>query len=328
VYSTTDPAGFEVSIPESYEDDNKYFTREQLGAAEQYYREHGYTVLRGSATAVDCETARRSFDDGIRPYPGFLSRQTGSNAQRNKFNDRGFLMNPILNVQDVPERLGKNFRRDTLKVICNDLVRDFLRLHFGEDPAIVQTMYFEGNSETWPHQDTYYLDSEKIGTMVAAWYALEDIKPGAGRFFVYEKSHLIDLRKNGGDFDIAFNHSRYKNLVVDLIREQKLACKAPALRQGDVLLWNSKTIHGSLRTSQLQYSRSSLTAHFIPLSHRFLQFQSLDKRLNYRNFDGWKIHHPKPLDEFKPRVMLGLESNFPRGFALLKKVAIKSFLGN
>ena len=37
-------------------------------------------------------------------------------------------------------------------------------------------MYFEGNSATWEHQDTYYLDSEKVGCMIAGWIALENIK--------------------------------------------------------------------------------------------------------------------------------------------------------
>jgi hypothetical protein len=44
---------------------------------------------------------------------------------------------------------------------------------------LVQSMYFEGNPATWAHQDTYYLDSEHTGAMTAAWFAVEDIKPGA-----------------------------------------------------------------------------------------------------------------------------------------------------
>jgi len=35
-----------------------------------------------------------------------------------------------------------------------------------------------------------YLDAEEIGRMTAAWVAVEDIAPDAGRFFVYPKSHL------------------------------------------------------------------------------------------------------------------------------------------
>src|SRR2546430_17089029 len=75
----------------------------------------------------------------------------------------------------------------------------------GEPGKIVQSMYFEGNPKTWAHQDTYYLDSMEIGGMAGAWIAVEDIHPGAGRFFVYSGSHVIEIRKNGGDFGNAFH---------------------------------------------------------------------------------------------------------------------------
>ena len=65
----------------------------------------------------------------------------------------------------------------------------------GEKPKVVQSMYFEGNSATWEHQDTYYLDAEKLGDMSAAWVALEDISAKAGRFFICPGSHKIELEK-------------------------------------------------------------------------------------------------------------------------------------
>jgi ectoine hydroxylase-related dioxygenase (phytanoyl-CoA dioxygenase family) len=46
----------------------------------------------------------------------------------------------------------------------------------------------KGNPETWAHQDTYCLDAEELGRMTAAWIALEDSHPGAGRFYVYPGS--------------------------------------------------------------------------------------------------------------------------------------------
>jgi phytanoyl-CoA hydroxylase len=98
---------------------------------------------------------------------------------------------------------------------------------------------------TWPHQDTYYLDAEEIGRMTAAWVAVEDIAPSAGPFFVYPKSHLIDMAKNGGDFDIAFHHERYKEFVKQVIGDHALVCRAPALSKGDVLFWAARTIHAA-----------------------------------------------------------------------------------
>src|SRR5258708_19432794 len=122
------------------------------------------------------------------------------------------------------------------------------RTILGEPGKLVQSMYFEGNPVTWAHQDTYYLDAEQIGRMTAAWFAMEDIAPGAGRFFIYPKSHLIDITKNGGDFDVAFHHDRYKKLIIDVIRRHGLECPAPALRQGHVLFLAAKTLHRTPHT--------------------------------------------------------------------------------
>jgi phytanoyl-CoA hydroxylase len=43
---------------------------------------------------------------------------------------------------------------------------------------------------------------------------------------------------------------------------------APALNKGDVLFWNSGTVHGSLKTINPNYSRKSLTAHYLPSQYQ------------------------------------------------------------
>lgn len=160
--------------------------------------------------------------------------------------------------------------------------------------------------------------------MTAAWFAMEDIAPGAGRFFVYPKSHLIDMEKNGGNFDIAFNHARYKKLVIDVIRRHGLECRAPALHKGDALFWAAKTIHGSLRTTQPERSRSSITTHYIPDSSRFLQFQSRIRGLSLHSIGGMRVHKPKDLSRPTRRAVFWVETTFPKSFQLAKKVAIKT----
>lgn len=326
MFSINTPSGDPISIPATIDEDFAYFTIDELDQAVDYYREQGYVVIRNCVTQEACNRARQEFLDQVKPYEGYLYRQTGGNPERNHFNNSSFVVNPILNVQDVPSRTLAAFRDASLSAICNDKTHKFLNKLYNEEPKLVQSMYFEGNTQTWAHQDSYYLDSEKIGTMAGAWYALEDIEPGAGRFFIYPKSHLIDMAKNGGDFDVAFNHSRYKQLVVDIIREHNLECRAPALRQGDALFWNALTIHGSLETRQPEFSRSSLTAHFIPKSHDFLQFQSRIKKLRMRKFKGWEVNHPKSLDTIRARFILFLETSFPKSFQLVKWSAVKLFV--
>jgi phytanoyl-CoA hydroxylase len=317
------PAGERLSIPVDRSEDQPYFGVDALDEAHDYLLENGYTVIRGIVPRTMCEAANAAARGELARYKGYLYRQTTANPELHAFNDRGFLMNPIQNVQDVPSAALGRFRGATLDILTHENVQRVLDVFFAEPGKLVQSMYFQGNTATWAHQDTYYLDAEEIGTMVAGWFALEDIQPGAGRFFVYPRSHLIDMEKNGGDFDYAFHHERYKELVIDLIRRLGLQCAAPALGQGDVLFWNSKTIHGSLETRQPQHSRASLTAHYIPESARFLQFQSRIKPLKLREYNGMPVNHPKSLDSVSKRMILNIETSFPRSFRLAKKVAVK-----
>ena len=280
--------------------------------------------MRGLLQATDCERIRRAFADEVKPYPGFLYRQTTARAERNQVNAHGHVMNPLVNLQDLDRQRFARLRRHALDAFTAPSVVAALRAVFGEDPKLVQSMYFEGNSATWAHQDTYYLDSERIGTMAAAWFALEDIHPGAGRFYVYARSHRIDLAKNGGDFDVAFHHDRYKKLIVELIRTQRLELRAPALEAGDVLLWNAKTIHGSLPSRGTTNTRQSLTAHYIPRSHRFLSLQSFIRPLRLIEHNGIQVHCPKDQQRLHNRLTLLVESRLPGPFYLAKRLAVKA----
>lgn len=324
MYKIASPTGVAVSIPSDISEDHPYFLQDQLQEANRYLKEEGYVVLRGLIPASLCDQAMQSVQADLKPYRGYLYRQTTQDPERHTFNERGFIMNPVLNMQDVPTASLGNFRQCSLEILTSAGVQAFTKLHFGEPGKLMQSMFFQGNTATWAHQDTYYLDGEEIGSMVAGWFALEDIQPGAGRFYVYPRSHLIDIKKHGGDFDIAFNHQRYKGLIVNLLSKSDVECVAPALRKGDVLFWNSKTIHGSLPTTQPEYSRSSFTGHYIPESSRFLQFQSRFRGQKLKPYNGMLVHHPKSLDDPMRKAVLAFETTFPKTYRLAKQVAIKT----
>lgn len=317
------PSGRAAHIPESAREDREYFPAFD-SRAKEYLATEGYVVVRNLIDPAACAAIRDAFALEVKTYKGFLYRQTTARAERNRFNALGHVMNPLLNLQDLdPERFAQ-LRQHSLAAFTAPAVTAVLRQVFGEDPKLVQTMYFEGNSATWAHQDTYYLDSEHIGSMVAAWFALEDIHPGAGRFFIYPRSHLIDVRRNGGDFDIAFHHERYKALIAGIVERNALELRAPALEAGDVLFWSAKTVHGSLCTLQTQRTRQSLTAHYIPKSHRFLQLQSRFKPLRLREHDGIQVHCPKSQALLRNRMTLLIESYLPGPFYLAKRLAVKA----
>lgn len=323
-YEIVSPSGEMVSIPEKYDPQNDpYLKLDTPEKIKSYYLENGYVVIRQLVNPELCKKIIQYLNSEIRPYPKHLYRQVTGNPEKHKFTEKNFILNSLLNLQDLSSRHFSNFKNTALEIFTDKKLIKVIETILGESAVLVQSMLFEGNPATWAHQDSYYLDSAEIGKMIGAWIAIEDIQPGAGRFYVYPKSHLIDIEKNGGSIDIAFNHSRYKDLIIKIIKDKKLICTAPALKQGDVLLWGSKTIHGSLNTTQPQYSRTSLTAHYIPESKPYLQYQSRNLKLKLKNINGLKIHGPKDQDRIINQSIFFIETRFPRLFPLIKTIAKK-----
>jgi phytanoyl-CoA hydroxylase len=322
-YMLTDNLGGKLAVPETPSDDFVYYSADETAAIRTYYADYGYVVVRGLVPAALLDRANAAFDDEVLPSTRFIYRQASANPERHVLTANGFMQNSILNLQSLDPRYYGGFRHNAAQLLTDPAIQKVVQGIFGEPPKLVQSMYFQGNPVTWPHQDTYYLDSEHLGSMSAAWIAAEDISPGAGRFFVYPGSHKIDMQKNGGDFDIAFHHDRYKQLVRDVIENQRLQCRAPALAKGDVLFWHARTIHGSLPTSQPERSRRSFTAHYIPQSHRFFQWQSREKPLGYTVVNGMRMAHPKDQARASNRAVLFVETRFPGVFRSVKKLAVK-----
>jgi len=321
------PEGREMEIPVSVVRKTDPYPRfEDVTSLRRYYEQEGYVVVRELLPGALCDAAREAFSAEVKPYPGFIYRQALANPEKHIFTEHGYMLNSILNIQDLPmSRFGK-FRERGLALLTHPRLQQIVAAILGEPGKLVQSMYFEGNPITWAHQDTYYLDAMEIGRMTAVWVAVEDIHPGAGRFFIYPGSHKIDMARNRQELDIAFHHDRYKSLVLDVIREHKLECRGPALNRGDALFWSSKTIHGSLKTTRPEHSRSSLTAHFIPTSMEFLQWQTRIKPLHLKDINGVMVHCPKDQNRWHNRLIMALETSFPKTFQTAKKLVVKALL--
>lgn len=180
----------------------------------RYYLENGYIVRRRLVDKALCDKTLSCFQNEIKPCKGFIYRQASADPEKHKFDSAGNVLNSILNPLAVNGKCFPEFRRLSYELLTSEDIYSAAEELPGEKPTMVQSMYFEGNPATWAHQDTYYLDAERMGSMVAVWIALEDIHEAAGRFYIGVKSHRIDMAKNGGNFDISFNHDRYKQLVL------------------------------------------------------------------------------------------------------------------
>jgi phytanoyl-CoA hydroxylase len=318
------PRGLSVSVPETIDEDPTVrFQPDQLVDIRRYYDEYGYVVVSGIIATDVCDQLRGLWDSKVKKTRRFLYRQATARAERHVYNDNGWVMNPILNLQSVDAyRLGdfRNFATD--KVLTDGKLADVFCALLDDAPKVVQSMYFEGNSATWEHQDSYYLDSENAGKMAAAWIAMEPIEARAGRFFICPRSHRLELDRHGYENNIATNHESYVQSVVDKMRELGLEIRAPRLEKGDVLFWNAWTIHGSLDSQHPQHSRSSVTCHAIPARDRFLSLQLRVLDIETDTVNGVQVYRPKDLAKAKNRFILWVESRFPRPFYWLKRRAI------
>ena len=126
-----------------------------------------------------------------------------------------------------------------------------------------QNMLFDKSTGTLDHADTWYLDTKPRGAMIAAWIALEDIHPDAGRFFVYPESHKLNLTENLTNK--IKDQYEYAKFINEYVQKNNLVKFAPPLEKGDVLFWHPFTIHGSWNQKSELYSRKSVTAHYHPV---------------------------------------------------------------
>jgi phytanoyl-CoA hydroxylase len=318
------PRGLSVDVPETVaEDRSPRFAANQVDAIREYYDNHGYVIVQGLIASELCRRVRGLWERDVKPFGGYMYRQATARAERHQFNQNGWVMNPILNLQSVDPRHFGEFREfATTSILSADPLVSVLRKLLGEAPKVVQSMYFEGNSATWEHQDSYYLDSEVPGEMAAAWIALEDISAKAGRFFVCPGSHRLRLDDHSLYNNIAQNHETYIQSVVKKIGDLKLEIRAPVLMTGDTLFWNAQTIHGSLDSQDHTCSRSSITCHAIPKSRKFLQLQTRILDVPTVAVNAAHVYRPKDLARTKNRAILFLESRFPSLFYWLKRRAI------
>ena len=238
----------------------------------------GACVLRALIAPQKIERLVTEFRAHVVPSLRRFLRQSSYPAwQSHTWTSHGHMAHSLLDVHD--DRTCEPWT--TLPTVCG-AVRDILcgvelrRALDALQPSpngliferhrLVQSMLFEANTETAPHQDGYYLDSDPHGRLLGVWVALEPIHADAGRFFTMRGSHRHDFALS---VEERASHPRYleaQRRYFDAHRDQVVA---PALEVGDVLCWWSSTVHGSLPTIDASRSRASLTGHFLPHGVRY-----------------------------------------------------------
>lgn len=119
-------------------------------------------------------------------------------------------------------------------------------------------MLFDKSTGTVDHLDSWYLDTNPIGNLIAVWIALEDIHEDGGSFHIYPKSHLNKEYKNWSKK----NHKEFLIWVKNFSKSFKK--KSIYLKKGDALFWHPLLLHGSSSQKIEGKSRKSITAHYYP----------------------------------------------------------------
>jgi phytanoyl-CoA hydroxylase len=329
---TLTPIGTELHIPETIQEDAPYFSADApdgLADARAYYDQYGYVVLRGLIPKALCGQVRAVFDAEVRKTPIPMLRQKNMRYELNELDSDGFLSNPIFNLQDIGSGKLGGFRSTVLDVLTHRATATATSGLLGcERSMVIQSMFFEAPAGTWAHQDSYYQDSATgLGGCVAGWFALEDIDAGGGRFYVCPGSHRnAPLLRNEGEYNFATGHEAYRQGMLEMMRSHGLSFAAPFLAAGDVLFWNSLTVHGSLPASRPGVSRSSLTAHYLRDGDAMLQFHSRVRPQKTMIYNGMTVGLLHDQDELHNRLIRTIAFHMPKPYMAARRLALQALL--
>lgn len=256
----------------------------------KYYQENGYIVFRNLISSDLIDRLLDLYNKTIVPSRHPFFRQSTNQYEVNRINEFGHVEQSFLDIHDYKN--CPEFSNIAKEIYCSDSIQDALHQITGSRKFnLMQTMLFDANTETQPHQDWWYLDTVPNGHLIAAWIALEDIDERAGKFYVMPKSiKNPDFHSDTPNL----SHSEWLKRIKIYFEENQDDVKAPDLKKGDVLFWNSKVIHGALPTQNHNYSRKSLTAHYIPSEYQFGNLFIKKDYIIYKMYNGVNFYRNQP----------------------------------
>jgi phytanoyl-CoA hydroxylase len=273
------------------------------------YRDEGYAVVRQAVPRAKIAKLLDLYRRQIVPSKAAFFRQNTNAYQPNERTEHGYVRQSFLDIHDYVSH--QEFSLAARDLFCDGQLHEALRqVACFEQFNLMQTMMFDLNTATPAHQDWYYLDSVPHGNLIAAWIALEDIDERAGRFYVLPGSHKVDF----GAATPGRTHAEWLRVVATHVGKHVHQVSAPALECGDVLLWNSRTVHGSLPTQDGRFSRKSLTAHYLPQQFEFGNLFATKRNLHYQEHEGVRFYRNQPDDSPWNRVKFRLKTtayNYP-----------------
>jgi phytanoyl-CoA hydroxylase len=235
------------------------FTLRDGAAMRAHYQEHGYVVIRGLIGHSTIDAFMLEYERIKRSRAFIYFSQSIHRAIRPQLNEHGFIRESMQQAS----RLGlfPRFSNSIKQCIYHRAVSEALATLDGHDQHVSWLdMFFDLSTGTIDHADTWYMDTDPPGSLVAAWFALEDIDRRAGSFFVMPGSHrLAPLDRTSCP-----DHESFRKMTLQVVAEHGFKPKAMLLDKGDVILWHPFLIHGAFANRDPRFSRKSFTSHYFP----------------------------------------------------------------
>lgn len=298
-----------------------YFNNSSLNYKK--YKEDGYVILRNIINKNLINDLKINYYKEIILGKSLIFRQNSGLAEKTKTNNKKYLINPIQNIQDLSKKKFSGYVNSVQNIVMSNKLKKILFFFLKSNPILIQTMQFHLNTETPPHHDGYYMNSCKKDGMLGVWFALEDIKDEAGKFFLIKKSNKKTHPKNAQEYSIFDHHKEFLEYSKRYALRNQKNISIPNLKCGDIIIWNNNTVHGSLRTINRNSSRFSLTAHYIKNDNKYFKGSKVItiKPKKYKKF--FYVNN-KDNNKIIYKLIMLLSNKFPDFYKLLIKIIRKT----
>ena len=226
----------------------------------EYYQKNGYVIIPNLVNPESIKSFFTSLEE-FKNNNFLYYSQSEHNWRRiqNDLDENGLISSSFENFTNLI--WSKNLSKAGREILQSNSIHKILKDLSGENQFCMwQNMLFDKSTGTVDHLDTWYLDTDPMGKLIAAWIALEDIDGKGGSFHVYPGSH----KENSLDW-IGTSHEDYVTWCNNLTKKYKR--KEALLKKGDVLFWHPSLIHGATLQNKKGKSRKSLTAHYFPTNY-------------------------------------------------------------
>ena len=147
-------------------------------------------------------------------------------------------------------------------------VLEVLRVLYGREPFVFQTLNFAVGSQQHFHSDAVHFHSYPHGFMCGVWLALEDVRPGSGPLIYFPGSHRLPYRSAESlglrpDQVKAEPHPQrfFEPTWREDVKKQNFKQKRFLPRKGQALIWHANLLHGGMAVKNRKTTRWSQVTH-------------------------------------------------------------------